>query len=167
MSFDRDGTRADAVDSPRILVPPPLVYLTAFALAMAADRWAPWRLADIGGPLAVLRWSGALLLAVGLSLDLVALALFIRSRTSALPFRPATQFVARGPYRFTRNPMYLGMSTTLAGVGLLLARGWVVVAALVASLAIDRWVIRREERYLDRRFGADYRAYCAAVRRWL
>jgi protein-S-isoprenylcysteine O-methyltransferase Ste14 len=158
---------AGGSDSPRILFPPPLVYLAAFGLAMAADRLAPWRF--VGGPAALdlARWGGWLLVAGGVTLDLVSLVLFIRRKTSALPFRPAARFVASGPYRFTRNPMYLGMSSTLAGVGLLLGRPWVLVAALAASLAIDRWVIRREERYLERTFGAEYRDYCAAVRRWI
>jgi len=146
---------------------PLLVYLAAFGLGGLADRLWPWPLAESWAVLDALRWAGFAALAAGLALDSWSLLHFLRARTSALPFRPASAIVARGPYRFTRNPMYLGMTLTLAGVGLLLGRTWILLAALAGALVMDRYAVRREERYLERRFGAEYVDYARRVRRWL
>ena len=115
------------------------------------------------------RWIALISMSVVLliCLDLWALGLFTRHRTSALPFRPASAFVVRGPYRFTRNPMYAGLVLQLAGIGLALGRTWILLAAGLAILVLDRHAIAREERYLERRFGATYLAYKSRVRRWL
>lgn len=154
-------------ESPGIRIPPPLVYLGAFALGVLADRLRPWPLAASFVALDRLCWLGAALLAVGLGLELWSLGHFLHARTSALPFRPASVFVARGPYRFTRNPMYLGMTISLLAVGLLLGRTWIALSAFAGALAIDRYAIPREERYLERRFGASYLEFKGRVRRWL
>lgn len=166
-SAGEPGREAPGTDSPRVFFPPPLVYLAALGIAYWVDRRAlpmPLSLGERSGWRAP---AGGLLVGLGLVLDLLALERFRRSATSALPFRPASAFVALGPYRWTRNPMYLGMTLLFAGFGLLLDSAWVVLAALVAALAIDRWVIPREERYLARRFGASYLDYASRVRRWL
>jgi len=157
--------RADLRDGPGVWFPPPFVYAACAALAWWLDRRWPLRPPEsLHGALDTL---GALLVATGLALDLSSLALFWLERTSALPFRPATSFVARGAYRFTRNPMYLGMTLLVAGLGLLLERLGLVPAALAAALVIDRFVIPREERHLETRFGESYRDYKRRVRRWL
>jgi protein-S-isoprenylcysteine O-methyltransferase Ste14 len=158
-------SRAD--DSPRILVPPPLIYVSLAAAGFALDLTLPWRLAGGGAPGRALEIAGAIVLGAGIALDLASLALFLRARTSPIPFRPASTIVAAGPYRFTRNPMYLGMALTVAGLGLLTDVGWLLASALAAALIVDRAVIPREEAYLERRFGAAYDEYRRRVRRWL
>jgi protein-S-isoprenylcysteine O-methyltransferase Ste14 len=158
-------SRAD--DSPRILVPPPLIYVSLAAAGFALDVALPWRLSGGGAAGRWLEIAGSVVLAAGIALDLVALALFLRARTSPIPYRPASAIVAAGPYRFTRNPMYLGMALTVAGLGLLTDVGWLLVSALAAALIVDRAVIPREEAYLERRFGAAYDDYRRRVRRWL
>jgi len=147
-------------------VPPPVIYGVCVALAIwleprAGARFSSWM------PVAGTRAVGGLLLATGLVFDLWSLGLFARSRTSALPFRPARAIVAEGPYRWTRNPMYLGMTLSILGAGLLLDRMPVAAAALVAAVIVDRWVIPREERYLEARFGDRYLEFKRRVRRWL
>jgi protein-S-isoprenylcysteine O-methyltransferase Ste14 len=159
-----DGARQD---SPGIRVLPPLVALACFGLGGLADRLWPWPLAESGAALERLRWTGLAVIAAGVALDLWSLGLFARHRTSALPFRAASAFVARGPYRFTRNPMYLGIALQLAGAGLALGRTWILLAAPLAAAVLDRYAIPREERYLERRFGETYLAYRRRVRRWL
>lgn len=156
-----------AGDSPRVLFPPPLVYLGLAAAGFALDLAVPWRLAAGAVAQRVVEVAGGVVLAAGIALDLVSLALFLRAHTSPIPFRPASAIVATGPYRFTRNPMYLGMALTVAGIGLVTNVGWLLASALVAALVIDRAVIPREEAYLRRRFGAAYDDYRRRVRRWL
>ena len=163
-----DGPNAGpAGDSPRIRFLPPLIYLAAFGVGGALDRLLPWPLATSFEALAALRWTGGALVVAGVLLDLWSIGVFGRAGTSALPFRPASTLVADGPYRWSRNPMYLGMTLTLLGVGLYLGRGWIALSAFLAMLVIDRYAIAREERYLERTFGAGYLGYRRRVRRWL
>jgi len=166
VSDSPEAPKGSADDSPRVLFPPPFVYVGAVAAGWAIDRIAPWRIAG-GGPASAAEIAGVALLAVGLTLDLTSLVRFLRARTTALPFRPATAFVVRWPYGWTRNPMYLGLTTVTLGLALVTGRLWWVVSAVLGALAIDRFVVPREEAYLERRFGVDYLDYKRRVRRWL
>ena len=110
---------------------------------------------------------GVVLAALGLLLMLVSVGVFWSRRTSIQPNRPATEFVVVGPYKFTRNPMYLGMSLVHLGLSLAFGPVWPVVFLPVAMVLVVRFVIRREEEYLLRTFGASYEEYCSRVRRWI
>ncbi len=96
-----------------------------------------------------------------------SLILFWRKRTTIRPDRPATALATTGPYRLTRNPMYLSLALLYAGIAIL----WQSICALLllplVLFFIDRRVIVREELYLERQFGSAYRQYRARVRRWL
>ncbi|QNN65616.1 isoprenylcysteine carboxylmethyltransferase family protein [Sphingomonas rhizophila] len=122
-----------------------------------------------GGPIAsgIVLAVAILMALAGVGLIISALGLFFRSKTRAEPWRGARLLVAAGPYRFTRNPMYLGMVVVGLAAALGLSSFGAAVGALLAGLIVDRIVIRREEAYLTRRFGDDYRAYLDQVRRWL
>lgn len=146
-------------DNPRVFVPPPLMLGAFVGLGLLIDH----------NP----RASGATLIVaitlsfVGLGLIIAALGLFHRRKTRPEPWRAASSLVAAGPFRCTRNPMYLGMTLVALAVALALASVPATVLTLLAALIVDRVVIRREEAYLQRRFGADYDAYRQQVRRWL
>ena len=84
-----------------------------------------------------------------------------------VPIRPATTLVVSGPYRFTRNPMYLAWELIVIGVGLAANAPWVILMAIPAALLTRRLVIDKEERYLETKFGAEYLDYKARVRRWV
>jgi protein-S-isoprenylcysteine O-methyltransferase Ste14 len=83
------------------------------------------------------------------------------------PYKPATALAVHGPYRYTRNPMYLAMTIFYLGLTLLVNTLWPLVLLPAVLLVVQRGVINREERYLERTFGDAYRAYKARVRRWL
>jgi protein-S-isoprenylcysteine O-methyltransferase Ste14 len=93
--------------------------------------------------------------------------LFRRSGQDPNPFKPTPSLVDRGPYRFTRNPMYLAMVLVCVGVGALGWNLWMVLMAPVCALMLQRFAIGPEERYLEEKFGDAYRDYRARVRRWL
>jgi protein-S-isoprenylcysteine O-methyltransferase Ste14 len=142
------------------------VFVAAFLTGMAIDRWVMrLRFGEAGRPVFLV--AGWLLIALGLGVMLWAIWTFTRARTSVLPFRPATAMVTSGPYRLSRNPMYVGLTLLYVGLSLLTGMAWPLVMLPVALWALTALVIRREERYLGAEFAAEYDAYRARVRRWL
>ena len=116
----------------------------------------------------VLTVGGFVVVAMGIAIGLAGVYSFRKADTTVLPAgRPTTTIVVSGPYRFTRNPMYVAMSCAYIGLSLLLNNVWALLLLPVVVAVVDRLVIRREERYLAAKFGDPYREYCARVRRWL
>jgi protein-S-isoprenylcysteine O-methyltransferase Ste14 len=146
-------------DSPRVLVPPPLIFASLLALGLLIESDLP--------PSLPLVLAGVALASAGLVLIVAALGLFRRARTRAEPWRPSTALVESGIYRLTRNPMYLGIAGVCFGTTILFASLPAALLTALALLLIDRTVIAREESYLNRRFGDDYRVYRSRTRRWL
>jgi protein-S-isoprenylcysteine O-methyltransferase Ste14 len=109
----------------------------------------------------------AVLAAGWAALTISSFGLFWRHRTSVIPHRPANALVIAGPYRFTRNPLYLGLALLTAALAIVLNTWWPVALLLPALVIIRLTVIAREESYLRRRFGAEYEAYMRRVRRWI
>jgi protein-S-isoprenylcysteine O-methyltransferase Ste14 len=93
--------------------------------------------------------------------------LFHRAGTGIPTWQPARRLVTRGPYAISRNPMYLGLTAAYAGLALALANAWALLLLGPVLIVMDRFVIAREEPYLEARFGQPYRDYLARVRRWL
>jgi protein-S-isoprenylcysteine O-methyltransferase Ste14 len=110
---------------------------------------------------------GVLLVALGLALVGFAAVSFLRAHTSPLPIKPTTAIVETGLYRFTRNPMYVGLAALYLGVTLWVDSLWPILFLPVALFTIQRFVIAREELYLETKFGDQYRSYKARVRRWI
>ena len=156
----------ERLGNPGVHFPPPFVFVAGFLLAFALDRWV-WRFRFGDGSRPVLVPTGWLLIVLGLGIMLWAMLTFRLAHTSVLPFRPATAIVTRGPYRFSRNPMYVGLSLLYVGLAFLTGMAWPLVVLPVVLVALTALVIRREERYLEDAFGAEYAAYSARVRRWL
>src|SRR5205809_7617075 len=146
-----------------VLGPPPILYALGFGIGYALDRFKPAPVA-VGGARILLGWVFA---GAGVALVASAFVLFRRAGTSPVPIQPTTALVVRGPYRFTRNPMYLGLAALYVGVALLINSLWPLVVLPVVLIVIRWGVVAREEAYLEREFGDEYRAYQARVRRWL
>jgi protein-S-isoprenylcysteine O-methyltransferase Ste14 len=117
---------------------------------------------------APVRWPlGAVLCVGGGALARSFFREFARARTPVSPYSKPTALVTSGPYRLTRNPGYVGMTLACAGIAVLASALWVLVPVALAVAIIDRGVIAREERFLERAFGGEYVRYTARVRRWL
>lgn len=153
-------------DSPGVAIPPPFVFMAALALGFLVHRAYPVGVgpASARRVLAVVGW--ALVLAF-LLLFLPAAYAFIRARTNILPSQPATAIVEDGPYRWSRNPMYVGVTLLAIGVALVFNSLWALLMVPVAVVITDRYTIAREERYLERAFGETYLDYKRRVRRWV
>lgn len=157
------SARGGEADTPGVIAPPPLIYLAGLGVGFALDLLLPS--ASLPG---ALRWVGGVaLVAFGLSLMASFVAAFRGAQTNVDPYKPTTAIVTGGPYRFTRNPGYLGMALLFVGIALLAQWVWATAVLPLVIAVVDRGVIAREERYLERKFGREYAAYRARVRRWL
>jgi protein-S-isoprenylcysteine O-methyltransferase Ste14 len=154
------------MQSPGVHFPPPLLFLIPTAIAVGLDRLMRFSMIWLlPGPIRpALAW---VLIGVGIGVLAWAMATFAKAKTGIYPNQPATTIIERGPYRYSRNPMYVAMTLLTSGIGLLIDIGWVFVLLPVALIAITVFVIRREEAYLATAFGDEYRTYCTRVRRWL
>lgn len=147
----------------RGMVRPPLVYLGAIALGLLLHGVWPLQLMP-----------GAVSTPLGVTTVLIAVALFVSAvrtlRAAGTPVpgdRPTTAIVRAGPYRYSRNPIYLAFSVLQLGVAFWANSLWLLIALIPAVALMSFLVIPREERYLESRFPSDYLPYKAAVRRWL
>jgi protein-S-isoprenylcysteine O-methyltransferase Ste14 len=145
---------------------PPVIYAAA-ALVSGLLSWvAPWQFGS-AQVRDLLQVAGILLGMAGVLIATLAALRFRAAGTAVHPTEPTTAIVSTGVYQFTRNPMYLGMSLGLAGLGLALDQLWFLVALPAAMVAVTKLAIEREEAYLAAKFGSAYLAYQARVRRWL
>jgi protein-S-isoprenylcysteine O-methyltransferase Ste14 len=145
--------------------PPPLLYVAGIVAGWLADRAHP--LPITGHPSAL---RSALVIAFGLgwlALFAPAWSGFLRKRTTIIPNRPAAALVTSGVYRLTRNPMYVSLVLLYLAVTLALDSWWPLAFLPLVVVAVDRLVIRREERYLAHAFPGEYDEYRRRVRRWL
>lgn len=152
-------------DGAAVRLPPPLVYAAALGLGVLLHgALVAWPLPLGAG---VRAGAGLAVAGLGVALVLAAFGLFRRTGQDPKPWKPTPEILATGVYRFTRNPMYVGMTLLLAGIGIGLANAWLVLLAPVALAVVYATAVRHEEAYLERKFGETYRAYKASVRRWL
>ena len=145
------------------MFPPPLWYVIGIAIGWLIS-------AKFGVPYVpeIVRWPlGVACLLAGFALATPAVASFARAKTSVLPILPTTALVESGPYRFTRNPMYVGLAFAVVGISLVANWLWAIAVLPLVLLAVYFAAIKPEELFLEETFGADYSAYRSRVRRWL
>ena len=143
-------------------VPPPLYYVAGFLVGVGLELAFPID----RPPVAVTLIGVAAGVALWLGLDGAAMLHFRRAGTSMAGARP-TALVTSGPYRFTRNPMYLGMACLYIAFAVAFGVIWALIVLPVVLVAVDRLLIAREEPQLEAEFGESYRDYKRRVRRWL
>lgn len=153
-------------DTSGVRFPPPLYFLIGLAIGFIIEHFYPLRLAKPGHQ--IITYSlGGVWIALGLLLGGWAGFTFRRAGTSPVPHVPSKALVSSGPYRWTRNPMYVALALTSIGIGLLMNALWPIISVPAALVLIDALVIRKEERYLEGGFGDSYRDYRRRVRRWM
>jgi protein-S-isoprenylcysteine O-methyltransferase Ste14 len=155
---------ADTADTANVIVRAPI----AWELAVRAGLALNWLMPLPFLPAAVSAgWLGAIVFAPAPALVAWAISTMTRAGSNVPTRLPTTTIVETGPYRFTRNPIYLGMVLGLIGLAISFNSLWLLMMLVPFALVIRYGVITREEAYLERKFGDVYRRYCALVRRWL
>jgi len=160
---DMSESKSGPPDHPGVYFPPPLIYGLFFLAGLALDRFAPLP----RPPAALASALGVLLVAAWLALTVGSFRRFWSVGNSVVTIRPAASLVVEGPYRFTRNPMYLSLVLLYAALALLLGLVWPLLLGPGLVWVVGEWCIGPEERYLERKFGDEYQRYRARVRRWL
>lgn len=144
-----DHAVSKPADHAGVRVPPPLIYVVLFGLGLLLHQIVPF---TFGCYTLLFGWS---------------YLLFRRAGTSMVPIKPSMALVVRGPYRLTRNPMYLSLLCLYLAVALWFGVVWALILVPLLVLAVQRLVIAKEEHYLEHKFGDAYRQYRAHVRRWI
>jgi len=152
-----------SVDNPGVVVRPPLLYGAAF-LAVLVLRWF-WPLPIVGHRMTL--WSGLALMGLGIAIIVPGRRGLEAAGTNVNPALPTTAIVTSGPYRFSRNPLYVGVTLVYVGLTMLFNTWWGVFLLVPILLVMHCGVVLREERYLEQKFGETYRQYCSRVRRYL
>jgi protein-S-isoprenylcysteine O-methyltransferase Ste14 len=150
-------------DNPGVIVLPPFLYGGAFVVAVVL-HWL-WPLPILSR--AETLWPGIVIFVLGIAIGIPARRAMAAAGTNVNPMQPTTAIVATGPFRFTRNPLYVGLTLFTIGLTLVVDTWWGIVLLVPVLIVMHFGVIRREERYLERKFGAAYREYRARVRRYL
>jgi protein-S-isoprenylcysteine O-methyltransferase Ste14 len=151
-------------DSSGAVVRPPLAWALAAVAGFVLDGLYPLPFLPPAVPAA---WLGTLVFLVGLALLIWAATTLRRAGTHIQTVEPTTTIVEEGPYRYSRNPIYIGMMLGLTGLAVGFDSLWLFIMLVPFYFVIRYGVVAREEAYLDRKFGDVYRAYKTRVRRWL
>ena len=150
-------------DNPGVIAPPPLIYLGCVAAGYVIDSFVPW--STIFSP--AQKWVGIGMIGTGFLLSGWSVIEFIRHGTHPDPRHATTAIIRTGPFRLSRNPIYVAFTLMHIGVALWTVKPWILVSVLPALMLIRAGVIAREERYLEQKFGQEYEDYRDSVRRWL
>ena len=156
----------DVRDAAGVIAPPPLMALAALVLGLLLDRLLPAYVLTVLLSLPERIVIGAILLAGSAGLAIPALLAFRAAGTHVEPWKPSSVVVTDGIFAWLRNPMYVGLIMGLAGLSVLLASDWTLVMTAVVAPVLHFGVVKREERYLEAKFGDAYRGYKARVPRY-
>lgn len=147
--------------SPDVIPFPPLVFIAALGTGWLINCLVPFQLP------APLRVAGGILIFAGITLGMWGIRAMRRAGTPVRPDRPVTALVTDGPFQHTRNPLYIGLITIYLGIAFSTGILWLFVM-LAPALMVAHWkIVRREEQFLEMKFGSAYRDYKARVRRWV
>lgn len=154
-------------DAPPARAPwPPILIVLTLILGRVLDRLTGGALASLVS-FSVAPLLGGLIVALALANDVWCALTFARLKTTILPHRAASKLATEGPFRFSRNPIYVSHVAVTLGLGLLMGSPFVVLLTPALAFALQKLSIEPEERHLGAKFGGDYQAYMARTRRWL
>ena len=155
-----------AKDSPGVIAPPPLIATVAVVFGLLLDRTMPVHMLATNLSFTERVVAGVFVALAGAALAVTAERRFKAVGTNVPPWKPALHLATSGVYQRLRNPMYVGLMLLTGGIGIALASDWTLVLLVPMAIVLHYGVMLREERYLERKFGEDYRRYKTSVPRW-
>jgi len=153
----------DTNDNPGVKVPPPLVYLVLAGAGWGINKLYPF---SIGVP-DLVRYGGVLLLIVSVGFIIYIAGIFKKARTEIEPWKTTRQIINYGPYAFSRNPIYVAACGVPCGLGFFLDSYWILFSFIPSLIIVYLIAIKKEEKYLEEKFGKEYLSYKSKVRRWI
>jgi protein-S-isoprenylcysteine O-methyltransferase Ste14 len=163
MSTKGDYKMNSKNDHARVVINPFLIYIACGLCGFFLQNFFPLPFI----PQAEARVIGVIIMIINLILGLTAVRNMFAAKTSLSPYRPTTALVLSGPYRFSRNPIYIGLTLLYIGLVTYLQLPWGLVLLPIVIWLVTVWVIVPEEKYLEQKFGSEYLRYKATVRRWI
>ncbi len=158
-----NNSTQDNQHGPNVRLHPPIIY----AISILSGIWL-YKLWPLAMPFAIHgRLYGGIIVVIAVIIAAWSLLNFHRNNTDVRPDKPDSALITSGPYRYTRNPLYIVLSLTQITVAVWLDNLWVLLLVIPSIIVITRYAIAREERYLEQLFGQDYLDYKKRVRRWL
>lgn len=161
--MDQTMTIPGKKDSAGVYIPPPLIYVAVFFLSILIQSFFPldysWLRSNY--------WLGWILIGLFLLFAFPAIYRFIVSKTTITTILPVKNLQTSGIYSISRNPMYLGLLCLYSGIAVFKGNWWTFILLPLVILIVQQYIIRREEKYLQRQFGNLYASYCQKTRRWL
>jgi protein-S-isoprenylcysteine O-methyltransferase Ste14 len=154
-------------ETPRLIVLPPVLPASAIAIATALEWVVPLRFLSEPSALGWQSWLGLIVAGAGFALGLSAVRAFRKAGTNVEPYKPAIKLVMDGPYKYSRNPIYVGFLAIYLGLSLMFSLEWGLILFPLLWFALDRMIVAPEEAYLRGRFGAMYESFLRQTRRWL
>jgi len=155
----------DYKEKPNTIPWPPIITLAAIAIGWIAQRIEPL---DWIYEISQLIWQlGVVIVIVALSIAAWAFLTFKSINTTVMPNKAASHLATTGPFRWSRNPIYVADIMVISGIALASGNAWMLITAAVAIFAIEEFAIKREEKHLLAKFGADWTQYSNRVRRWI
>lgn len=151
-------------DHPGVYIPPPLFYIAFFYFSLILEHDFPFGVSLFRKPHQ--QFIGWVLCLIGIGIGLMALIQFIRSRNSIVTIKSAHSLQTGGVYRYSRNPLYVSLFFIYFGAAFFWGNWWTFIIAPFLVMVMRLYVIKREEKYLKRRFGRHYKVYKKSVRRW-
>ena len=150
-------------DNAGVIMLPPLLYGIAFVIVLALHWFWPMPIFDHG----VALWPGITLIVLAIGIALWGRRALLAAGTNVNPSLPTTAIVTSGPFRFSRNPLYMALTLLYLGLTLAVNTWWGIVLLVPLLITMHRGVVLREERYLEQKFGETYWQYRSKVRRYL
>jgi protein-S-isoprenylcysteine O-methyltransferase Ste14 len=152
-------------DNPGVVIPPPLIYAAVFLLSVLMQKVFPLNDHLLHGKYS--HYLFFLLLAMAICFTLPALLQFLRSNNTLITIKPANSLQTKGVYAICRNPMYTGLLLLYIALAFKLGNDWTLLFIPIVVFIITRYVIRKEENYLERTFTEEFLRYKSKVKRWI
>jgi protein-S-isoprenylcysteine O-methyltransferase Ste14 len=162
---DTKNNQIDKSKGPGVYIPPPLLYVLIFILAIFIQRMIP--IADSLFQLGIIKAVGITFLIIALFFLARSLRQFFQSKNTVILFKPALSLQKTGIYGISRNPMYVGLVLAYIGITCSIGNWWNIILLPLLLLIVREYIIKREEKYLEIEFGQEYEEYKRKVRRWL